>query len=109
MPRGTAGAPAWFVLPVKLVTVSRGNIRTYLDNTIGSDNCTIHHVAKLASVFARLRLRKLKLSPDNARIGAAGINILGFVISAVVVRPNDNKVAALSHMPMSTDIKNSLA
>ena len=95
MPQGAAGAPAWFVSVIRLVTAGLDNIRMYLDDAIGSDDCPIHYVATLATFFARLRLHKLKLSPDKSRIGAARVDFLGHVISADDVRPNDDRVAAL--------------
>ena len=105
MPQGAAGAPAWFVSVMRLVTAGLDNIRMYLDDAIGSDDCPLHHVATLATFFARLRLHQLKLSPDKSRIGAARVDFLGHVISADGVRPNDDRVAALTRMPMPTDIK----
>ena len=105
MPQGAAGAPAWFISVMRLVTTGLDNIRMYPDDAIGSDGCPIHHVATLATFFARLRLHKLKLSPDKSRIGAARVDFLGHVISADGVRPNDDQVAALTRMPMPTDIK----
>ena len=105
MPQGAAGARAWFVSVMRLVTAGLENIRMYLDDAIGSDDCPLHHGATLATFFARLRLHQLKLSPDKSRIGAARVNFLGHVISADGVRPNDDCVAALTRMPMPTDIK----
>ena len=105
IPQGAAGAPAWFVSATRLVTAGLDNIRMYLDDATGSDNCPIHHVATLATFFARLRLHKLKLSPDKSRDEAARVDFLGHVISADGVRPNDDRVAALTRMPMPTDIK----
>ena len=105
MPQGAAGAPAWFVSIMRLVTAGLDNIRMYLDDTIGSDDCPLHHEATLATFFARLRLHKLKLSPDKSRIGAARVDFLGYIISVDGVRPNDDRIAALTRMPMPTDIK----
>ena len=105
MHQGAAGAPAWFVSVMRLVTAGLDNIRMYLDDAIGSDDSPIHHVATLATFFARLRLHSLKLSPDISRSGAARVDFLGHVISADGVRPNDDRVAALTRMPMPTDIK----
>ena len=85
------------------------HIRMYFDDAIGSDDCPIHHVATLVTFFARLHLHKLKLSPDKSRIGAARVEFLGHVISADGVRPNDDRDAALTRMPMPTDIKHSAA
>ena len=105
MPQGAAGAPAWFVSVMRLAMTDLDNIRMYFDDLIGSDDCPLHHVATLAIFFARLRLHKPKLSPNKSRIGAARISLLGHVISADGVRPNDGLVAALTRMPMPTDIK----
>ena len=101
---GAAGAPAWFVSVMRLVTAGLDNILMHLDDAIGPDDCPLHHVATLATFFARLRLHKLKLSPDKSRIGAARVDFSGHVILADGVRPNDARVAALARMPMPTDI-----
>ena len=114
MPQGAASAPAWFVSVMRLawfvsvmrlVTAGLDNIRMYLDDAIGSDDCPLHHVTTLAAFFVRLRLHQLKLSPDKSRIGAARVDFLGHIISADGVRPNDDRVAALTRMSMPSDIK----
>ena len=105
MPQGAAGAPAWFVSVMRLVTAGLDSIRMYLDDEIGSDDCPLHHVTTLAAFFARLRLHKLKLFPDKSRIGAARVDFLGHIISADGVCPNDDRIAALTRMPMPTGIK----
>ena len=105
MPQGAAGAPAWFVSARLLVTGYLDNIRMYVDDAIGSDDSPITHVASLATFFARLRIHNLKLSPNRTRIGAALYDFLGHVISQVDVRPNDDKIAALTRMPMPRDVK----
>ena len=97
--------PAWFVSVMRLVTAGLDNIRMYLDDAIGSDDCPLHHVTTLATFFAHLRLRQLNLSPDISRIGTARADFLGHIISADGVRPNDDRVAALTRMPMPSDIK----
>ena len=105
MPQGAAGAPACFVSVMRLVTAGLDNIRMYLEDAIGSDDSLIHHVVTLVTFFARLRLHSLKLSPDKSRIDAARVDVLGHIISADGVRPNDDRIAALTRMPMPTDIK----
>ena len=105
MPQGAADALAWFVSVIRLVTSGLDNIRMYLDDAIGSDDSTITHVETLATFFARLRLHNLKLSPNKTRIGAARVDFLGHVIFQDGVRPNDDKIAALTRMPMPREIK----
>ena len=104
MPQGAAGAPAWFVSVMRLVINGLDNIRMYLDDAIGFDDSPIHHVA-LAAFFERLRLYKLKLFPVKVKLGAAQVDFLGHAISSDGARPNDDKVAALTRMPISSDIK----
>ena len=65
MPQGAAGAPAWFVSVMRLVTADLDNIRMYLDDAIGTDDCPLHHVTTLAAFYARLRLHQLKLPRIN--------------------------------------------
>ena len=105
MPQGAAGAPAWFVSVMRLVTGGLDNIRMYFDHAVGSDDSPITHVASLATFFARLSLHDLKLSPNKTRIGAARVDFLGHVISPDDVRPNDDKIAALTSMPIPRDVK----
>ena len=105
MPQGASGAPAWFASVMRLVTAGLDNIRSYLDDAIGSNDCPLRHVTTLTAFFARLRLHQLKLSPDKSRIGAALVDFLGHIISKDGVRPNDDRVAALTRMPTPTDIK----
>ena len=105
MPQGAAGAPAWFVSVMRLVTNGLDNIRMYLDDAIRSNNSPTAHVATLATFFSRLQLHNLKLSLNKTRIGAARVEFLGHVISQDGVRPNDDKIAALARMPMPRNIK----
>ena len=90
---------------MRLVTSGLNNIRMYLDDAIGSDDSPITHVATLATFFARLRLHNLKLYPNETRIGVARVELLGHIISQDSVRPNDDKIAALTRMPMPRDSK----
>ena len=55
MPQGAAGALAWFVSVMRLVTNGLDNIRMYLDDAIGSNDYPINHVAILDIFFARRR------------------------------------------------------
>ena len=105
MLQGAAGSPAWFVSVMGLVTGDLDSIRMYFDDAIGSDDSPITLVPHLAAFFASLRLHNLKLSPNNTRIGAAHVEFLGHIISQDGVRFNDDKIAALTRMPMPRDIK----
>ena len=90
---------------MRLVTRNLDNIRMYLDDAIGSNESPTIHVATLDTFFVRLRLHNLKLSPNKTRIGAARVDFLGHMISQDGVRPNDDKIAALTSIPMPRDNK----
>ena len=90
---------------MRLIAGGLDDIRMYLDDTMGSDDSPITHVAFLASFFAYLRLHNLKPSPKNTRIDSACVDLLGHVISHDGVCPNDDIIAALTRMFIPTDIK----
>lgn len=87
---------------MRLVTAGYENIRAYLDDEIGSNDCPIHEVATLATVFVLLAFHKLVLSSDKFRIRARRVNVLRLVNSADGVHSNDDRVDA---MPMPFNIK----
>ena len=88
-----AGASAWFVSVMRLVTGGLDNIRMYLDNAIGPDDSLITHVATLAIFFVRSRHHNLKLYRNKTLIGAVRIDFLGHANSQDGISPNDDKNA----------------
>lgn len=72
----------------------------YLDE-ICSDNRPINHVATLLPFWRDYA----SISRKKTRTGAAGVDFFDHLISANDVRPNDNRVTALSRMPIPTDIR----
>lgn len=105
MPQGTAGASAWFLLVMRLVTTCLDDNRRYLDDAIGSDDFSLTHVATLSTIFARLRLYKLNHSPDISGLEASRVNFFGHLVSGNGVHLYDDRVAPLSWMPIPSDIE----
>ena len=52
-----------------------------------------------------MRKHNLKLSRPKSKIGATDADYLGHTISPAGIRPNASKVAALTKMPMPSDLK----
>ena len=77
----------------------------YLDDVIVFDSDPVAHVRTIRSLFERLRKHNPKLSPSKARLGATDANGLGHSISLTGLRPNAERVPALTNMPMPTDVK----
>ena len=77
----------------------------YLDDVIVFDFDPVAHVRTIRSLFERLRKHNIKLSPSKARLGATDANFLRHSISPAGLRPNAEKVPALTNIPMPTDVK----
>ena len=90
---------------MQLISVDLENNGMYLDDATGSDKSSIDHVATLVAFFARLRLHRLKLFPNETLIGAARVDFPGYVNSKDGVHLNDGIPTTVTRKPMSTDIK----
>ena len=69
------------------------------------DSDPVAHVRRIRSLIERRRTRNLKFPPSKARLGATDANFLGHSISPAGLRPNSEKVSALTNVPMPTDVK----
>ncbi|CAB1097394.1 unnamed protein product [Ectocarpus sp. CCAP 1310/34] len=105
MPQGSAAAPGWFFKVVNEVIKNLRGVASYLADLIVFDATPAAHVATIRSLFERLRTHSLKLTPPKATIGATEAEFLGHTISPDGVRPNGDKVIALTKMPMPKDTK----
>ena len=92
MPQGAASTPACFGRVMLLVTAALDMIQMSLKDAIGLDDSPINYVATLAFF-------------EQNSIGAARVQLLGYVISQDSVRTHDDKVAALARMPMHANVK----
>ena len=105
MPQGSSASPGWFVKVINEVIKGLTQVAAYLDDVIVFDSDPVTHVRTIRSPFERLRKHNLKLSSSKARLGATDANFLGHSISPAGLRPNSEKLSALTNMPMLTDVK----
>ena len=77
----------------------------YLEDVIVFDSDPSTYVKTIRALFERLRKHNLKLSPSKARLGATDADFLSHSISPAGVRPNAEKLSALTLMPMPRDLK----
>ena len=82
-----------------------GQVAAYLDGVIVFDSDPTAHVENMRALFERLRKHNLKLSPSKARLGATDADFVGNSISPDGVRPDADKISALTKMPMPRDLK----
>ena len=78
-------------------------VAAYLDDVIVFDFDPVAHVRTILSSFELLK-HSITLSPSKARLGAPDANFLGHSISPGGLRPNAEKVSALTNMSMPTDV-----
>ena len=76
-----------------------------LNDVIVFDSDPVTHVRTICSLFERLRKHNLNLSPSKARSGATDQNFLSHSIFPAGLRPNSEKVSALTNMLMPTDVE----
>ena len=104
MPQRCSASPGWVVKVLNEVTKGLEQVAAYLDDVmVFSDLPT--HVNTIRAFFERLHKHNLKLSPAKARPRTTDADFLGHSISPAGVRPNAEKVSALSFMPMLRDLK----
>ena len=105
MPQGSSASPGWFVKVINEVTKGLEQVVAYLDDVIVFDSDPQAHDKTIRALFERLRQHNLKLSLSKARLGATDAHVLGHSISPAGVRPNAEKVSALTLMPMPSNLK----
>ena len=106
MARGGRGAsPGRFVKVINEVTKGLEQVAAYLNDVIVFDSDPSTQVKNIRALFERLRKQNLKLSPSKTRLDATDADFLDHSISPAGVRPNAEKVSALTLMPMPRDLK----
>ena len=80
-------------------------VAAYLDGVIVFDSDQSTHIKTIHAFFERLPKHNRKLSPPKARHIEAVADFLGHSLSSAGVRPNTEKVSALTLMPMPRDLK----
>ena len=105
MPQGSSASPGWFVKAINEVIKDLNQVAAYLDDVIVFSSDPVEHVRTISSLFERLRKHNLKLSLSKTRLGATDATFLGHSVSPAGLRPNAEKVSALTNIPMPTDVK----
>ncbi|CAB1103024.1 unnamed protein product [Ectocarpus sp. CCAP 1310/34] len=105
IPLTASAAPGWFCKVVNEVIKNLRGVASYLDDLIVFAETSTAHVATIRSLLEKFRLHHLILTPPKATIGPTEAEFLGHSISPDGVRPNGDKVAALTNTPMPKDAK----
>ncbi|CAK1603215.1 unnamed protein product [Parnassius mnemosyne] len=101
MPFGLKNAPATFQRLMNTALTGLQGIRcfVYLDDIVIYSHDLNSHIDNLSSVFHRLRNYNLKLQPDKCEFLRREVAYLGHQITKDGVKPNPEKVKAVTQFP----------
>ena len=104
MPFGLKNAPATFqrLLNNVLRGINGEMALVYLDDILVFSVSLQEHIDRLRQVFDRLRAANLKIQVDKTEFIRRELQYLGHIISADGVRPDPNKICAVTKFPIPT-------
>lgn len=95
----------WLVKVTNEVIQGLEHVAANLDDAIGFDSDPVVHVKAIRALFKRLRKKTLKCSLSKDRLGATDADFLSHPSCPAGMRPNAEKVSALTEMSIPRDIK----
>ena len=106
MPFGLTNSPATFqrFMDATLAGLKWKNLLVYLDDVCVFSSNFDSHLKDLEEVFDRLRKSKLKLKPSKCHFFQNEIKYLGHIITKNGVKPDPDKIKAIIHMPVPTNL-----
>ena len=102
---GASQSSGWWMKVINEVIRHLEGVDAYLDDVVVYNGTPEEHVRSMREFFERLRRHKLKLSPPKSTIGTTHSNFLGHTITPSGTTPDAVKAAALSALPMPTNVK----
>jgi transposase InsO family protein len=107
MPFGLCNAPATFerMMDNLLRHLKWKMCLCYLDDIIVFSTDFEEHLSRLTAVFQCIQSAGLRLNPKKCLFAAPEIKVLGHLVNEDGVRPDPEKVRAITHFPLPQNIK----
>lgn len=107
MPFGLKNAPSTFQRLMNTVLTGLQGMRcfVYLDDIVIYSHDLPSHIENLEAVFQKLRDNNLKLQPDKCEFLRTEVAYLGHIIGEDGVKPNPEKVKAVTEFPIPKNAK----
>ena len=102
VPFGLKNAPPYFQRRMDEVLKDLKFVRYYIDDIVIWSKSLEEHLDHLQQVFQRLREAGLKVHPGKCVFGADSIDFLGHRISANMLRPQSDNIAAVRDLAAPT-------
>ena len=81
------------------------NIEAYIDDVVIKAKTTDNLIADLKEMFANLKRYIWKLNPSKCIFGVLSGILLGYIVSTHGIKPNPDKVSAITNMKRPTYVK----
>ena len=81
------------------------NVEAYIDDVVVKSKTTDNLIANLEETFTNLKRYRWKLNPSKCIFGVPSGILLGYIISARGIKPNPDKVSAITNMKWPTCVK----
>lgn len=107
MPFGLCNAPATFerMMDNLLMGFTWNICLCYLDDVVVFSATFDEHIRRLRQVLDCFRAAKLQLNSKKCRFGARQIKVLGHLVSVDGIRPDPDKIQAVSEFPVPKNLK----
>ena len=77
----------------------------YIDDVVVKTKTADNHIADLEETFSNLNKYRWKLNPSKCIFRVPSGILLGYIVSARGIKPNPNKVSAITNMKWPTSVK----
>ena len=74
------------------------NIEAYIDDVVIKSKITDNLITDLEETFTNLKRYRRKLNPSKCIFGVPSGILLGYIVSARGIKPNPDKVSAITNM-----------
>ena len=100
-----AGATYQRVIQMYLEQQIGCNIEAYIDDVVVKSKTVDSLIADLEETFAKLKRYRWKLNPLKCIFGVPSGILLGYIVSTRSIKPNPDKVSAITNMKWPTCVK----
>ena len=100
LPFGLVNACSAYAHLMRIVLEELENVTFYFDNIFVFGDTFDEHLNALSNVFIRLEKHGLTVKPSKCHFGFPIVNYLGFVVGLGEVKPQDDKIAAITKISL---------
>ena len=74
------------------------NVEAYIDDVVVKSKIANNLIAHLEDMFTNQKRYRWKLNPSKCIFGVPSSILLGYIVSACGIKPNPDKVSAITNM-----------